>query len=59
MKHSMKTLVLRKAAIIVAVGCAAASLFSVSVAHHDAPAPGHSVTVLADGKDTNEWNSQG
>ncbi|WP_328928798.1 hypothetical protein OG429_32400 [Streptomyces sp. NBC_00190] len=59
MKRSIKSLVLRKAAILVAVGCAA-SLFSVAVSHQDAPAPEHTVTVLAGGPiDPTEWNSQG
>lgn len=60
MKHSLKTLVLRKAAIVVTVGCAAASLFSVAASHLDAPASEHTVTVATGGpKDPTDWNSQG
>ncbi|MFI0982055.1 hypothetical protein ACH4SP_34235 [Streptomyces sp. NPDC021093] len=60
MKRSIKNPVLRKAVVLVTFGCAAA-LFSVAVPQHDAPAPGHTVTVLAGGggKEPNEWNSQG
>ncbi|MFB7467675.1 hypothetical protein ACFCZ1_29985 [Streptomyces sp. NPDC056224] len=59
MKRSIKSLVLRKTAILVAVGCAA-SLFSVAASHHDATAPERTVTVLAGGPiDPSDWNSQG
>ncbi|MFD7032699.1 hypothetical protein ACFWAR_32220 [Streptomyces sp. NPDC059917] len=59
MKRSITTLALRKTAIVLVVGCAAA-LFSVAVSPEDAPAPGHAVTVVAGGPVTpTEWNSQG
>ncbi|MFJ5679599.1 hypothetical protein [Streptomyces sp. NPDC093097] len=60
MKRSTKSLILRKAAILVTVGCAAASLFSVAVSPGEAPSSQRTVSARAGHTiPPSEWNSQG
>ncbi|CAM5411004.1 hypothetical protein SSPIM334S_07889 [Streptomyces spiroverticillatus] len=60
MKRSLKTQILRKAAVLVTALCAAASLYSVAAAPQETASSEHTATALANGpKKPNEWNSQG
>ncbi|MCX5387060.1 hypothetical protein [Streptomyces sp. NBC_00083] len=59
MKRSIKSLILRKAAVVITAACAA-SLVSVAVSHDATPASGSTVSVRAGGpSNPEEWNSQG
>ncbi|MEU3369217.1 hypothetical protein ACFYM2_08105 [Streptomyces sp. NPDC006711] len=59
MKRSIKSLILRKAAVLVTAVCAA-SLVSVAVSHDGTQASANTVSVRAGGpSNIDEWNSQG
>ncbi|MFE2068070.1 hypothetical protein ACFXDH_37790 [Streptomyces sp. NPDC059467] len=62
MNRSPKSLILRKAAMLLATtGCAAALVSTVAVTTHDLDAAksAHSTTALAGDPGLDEWNSQG